>query len=327
MKWTIRRASLEDLDALAGLCRAAEGEDDYALRYLRPAVLRRTTHLALDREDRTVGMMVYHPCIDGAAWLSIARTHPDVRRQGVATALIESFADLARAAGVPALRLWTEARNRGGIASSLSAGFREIGRFSRLVAPAARGRTKAAPRRADDALWQAVEGSPIVAKGGGYVAHEWTFVPASRPVARAVAALGLFWGWEGNLLAVEAPDPIEEAISVTLWAGEPQDLFAEACRQAAAAGRRHVGTFVPHDRDLLAEGRRAGFVEESWGREAVLFERTVTPARTGRTRPGSGREERRGTDTTGRGARRGGRRRATSGSARAGRNRSSAPCS
>lgn len=286
MTWTVRRASLRDLDALAELCRAAVGEDDYALRYLRPMILRRVTHLALDGAGRTVGMMVYHPCIDGSAWLGIARTHPDVRRQGVATVLVESFAGLARAGGVPALRLWSEARNRAGTASATAVGFREVGRFTRLVAPAARGRTRAGPRRFDEPLWRAIKASSVVAKGGGYVAHDWTFVPASRPVAFVITSLGLFRGWGGNLLAVETPDPQEEALSATLWAGEPQELFAEACRQAAAAGRRRVEAFVPHDRDLLVEARRAGFKEGAWGREAVLFELAVTPAHLRkRTRP------------------------------------------
>jgi hypothetical protein len=156
-------------------------------------------------------------------------------------------------------------------------GFREVARFTRVVGPSARGPPKAIPRRFDEDLWRAVQGSTILARGKGYAAHEWYFVPASRIVVFAIAAKGHFQGWGGNLLSFgQAED--EEALEFTMWAGRPDELLEEACRRAAQEGRASAETFVPHDRDLLAEARREGFEPGSWGREAVLFELAVPSA-------------------------------------------------
>lgn len=287
MTWSIRRASLRDYDDVAELCRVAVGEDDYAIQYLNRAILRHVVHLAFDGKGRLVGMMVSSPAVDGSRWLRMARTHPDVRRQGVASAILDTIAGLARAGGVPALRLWTEASNRAAMSSATSAGFHEVGRFTRVVGPAARGPRKANPRAFDENLWDLVRSSPILAKGHGYASHDWTFVPAERPIVFVLAAKGHFFAWERHLLALAQPDPEPEApLSFTAWAGEPDELFREACRQAAALGRREATTFIPHDRDLLAAARRSGFRVGTWGREAVVFEKKIEPARTTkRSRP------------------------------------------
>ena len=276
MTWAVRRASLRDRGELEALCRASVGEDDYVLKYLERAILRAVVHVALDGKDRIVGMMAYRPCIDGSGWLAMARTHPDVRRRGVARAIIESFVGMSQMAGIPSLRLWSESANAEGTASSLRAGFHEVAHFTRVVGPAARGPPKAYAVRYDEAFWSLIAESKIISRGKGYVAHDWYFVPATRPVAFAIAAKGYFRRWAGNLLAISDPDP-RMPLEFAMWAGSPEELLAEGCRQAAAVGRAEAATFVPHDRDLLGEARRAGFHEGSWGRDAILFELAVAP--------------------------------------------------
>jgi len=277
MTWYVRRASLHDRPELERLCRATVGPDDYALDYLERSILKGIVHAAFDGKQRIVGMMSYRPCIDGSGWLAMARTHPDVQRQGVSRALTESFVGMARASNVPFLRLWTDASNAAGLAAARTGGFREVGRFTRVVGAAARGTPKSAPRRFDEDLWRSVHGSAILARGKGYAAHDWTFVPATRPVVFAVAAKDHFHGWDGNLLTVGQAEG-EDALEFTMWAGRPDELFPEGCRRASREGRTSAETFLPQDRDLLAEARRAGFEPGSWGREAVVFELAVPSA-------------------------------------------------
>ena len=277
MTWYVRRASLHDKPELEALCRTTVGPDDYALDYLERSILKGIVYVALDGKQRIVGMMSYRPCIDGSGWLHMARTHPDVQRQGVARALAESFVGMARASNVPFLRLWADATNVPSLNAAKAGGFHEVARFTRVVGPAARGTPKSAPRRFDEELWRTVHGSTILARGKGYAAHEWTFVPATRPVVFAVAAKGHFHGWDGNLLTFGQAEG-EAALEFTMWAGRPDELFAEGCRRAAHEGRKTAEAFVPHDRDLLAGARRTGFEPGSWGPEAVLFELAVPSA-------------------------------------------------
>jgi GNAT superfamily N-acetyltransferase len=278
MTWYVRRASLHDKDALVALCEAAVGPDDYVIERLDDLILRSVVHVAIAGWDRIVGMMSYRPCIDGSAWLGQARTHPDFRRQGVARAIMENFVGVARASRVSALRLWSEATNAEGLAAPTTAGFREVARFGRLVGPAARGATRASPAAFDESLWGLVAASPIITRGKGYVHHDSAFVPATRPVVFAIASRGSFRAWKDNLISVAVDARHRETLEVTMWAGRPPELLEEVCRQAAAAGCSETEVFLPHDRDLLAEARRVGFQEGTWGGEVVLLELPVVSA-------------------------------------------------
>ncbi len=92
--WEVRRASLHDRDALVELCTAAVGPDDYVIPMVEDMTLHGVIHVALDG-DRIVGMMHYTETIDRSGWLGAARTRPDHRRKGVASALMGSFTGLA----------------------------------------------------------------------------------------------------------------------------------------------------------------------------------------------------------------------------------------
>jgi len=275
MTWTVRRASVRDRDALVTLCRESVGPDDYVIDYLDDLLRQGVVQVAIAGGERVVGMMSGQPCIDGSMWLGQARTHPEVRRQGVARAIIESFARQARASGDSALRLWTEAGNEEGIRSFTAAGFREVARFTRVIGDPAQGTPRGKPRAFDEDLWRQVSGSSIAAKGRGYANHKWYFVAVTRGVTDALAAKGVYRAWDENVLAVGGNAELQDTFWFTMWAGEAAELFAEARRLAGGSGAQHAGAFIPHDPDLLAEAHRNGFEPGSWGREAILAERPV----------------------------------------------------
>lgn len=284
MTWYVRRASLRDRDTLESLCVAAVGENDYVIPELESLLLRSVVHVALEG-DRIVGMMAYRPCLDGSAWLGQARTHPDFRRQGVARAIIDNFSGLARNSNVSTLRLWSESTNEEGLASFATAGFREVGRFVRVMRdlprtprkPSGRGTPRSKPRAFDEDLWRQVAASAIVRKGQGYAYHEGYFVASARPVVFGLAARGVFRGWDGNLLALTDPQIPSDEVWFTMWAGRPAEIFPETMRLAAANRWDSLQTFLPNDADLLAEARSAGYDLGTWGREAVLAELSIAP--------------------------------------------------
>ena len=76
-------AASSDLLSVARLCRRAVGSSDYVLRILPRAAARGQLFLAWYGEE-LVGMTLLDKCIDGSGWLSMARTDPAWRRQGVA---------------------------------------------------------------------------------------------------------------------------------------------------------------------------------------------------------------------------------------------------
>jgi ribosomal protein S18 acetylase RimI-like enzyme len=291
MVWAVRRASRADLPGLRDLCKAAVGPDDYVLHYLEWEIENYFMHVALDDARAIVGMATYRPCIDGSGWLAMARTHPDHRRQGVNRAIVDSFVRLARRRGARFLRLWTNAGNAEGVATFRRIGFREVGRFTRLLAPPEPGAVKSEVVRSADRLWRRVRNSALVRDGGGLIAHGWEFVRADRPTIRRIAASGAVRSWGRNVLATpELPRPAgeEPILQLTPLAGRSGDLLAEGRRIAAAEGRPGVGAYVPHTREQLRTAKHAGFEVVEWGDEAILCELPVPPVRSHRRRPGSG---------------------------------------
>jgi|GEM_PF-1905191 len=289
-EWRTRRASLYDEAALADLCRAAVGPDDYVVEFLEDLLLRGVTYVALDG-DRIVGMMTYQEVFDGSAWLGQARTHPAYRRRGVASALVEVLEGLAGRKGVRAARLLTEAANRAGVASFTRAGFREVARFARFSAKASveSPRFPLAQLRFTEDLWAALERSPFVRQGKGYVSYGYVFVRFDRATAHYLASLGALWEWDGHVVLL---DEVREAFSedllnATPLLGPPEEILRDLPRISRARGASRVETFLPLDRRFVAHAHEAGFEPATWGQEAILAEKPLVaakaPARTRKT--------------------------------------------
>lgn len=280
--WMTRRASMHDREALAALCRSAVGEDDYVLEILDDHILRAVTYVALEG-DRIVGSMTYREVFDGSAWLSAARTHPDYREKGVATSLLQSLEGVARMKGLPTLRLWTSASNAAGVASFQSNGFREVARFTRMQAPAARSETKShlEPLRYTESLWSSIESSDVLRRSNFYLAHEYVFVPVARATIHLLSSKGALWGWDRNGVALaEATETfVEHVLELEPLFGDVAAILKEAPAIAKARGKTRVESFLPHDRAILEVARDAGFKPTSWGQEAILCEKSLGVAK------------------------------------------------
>lgn len=275
--WTTRQATIADVPALSELCRAAVGADDYVLGFLERFVRDSATLVATDR-GRIVGMMVYDDTPDGAVWLHAARTHPAVRRRGVATELNQACEDLGRIRGRTALRLWAEAQNAASVEAARRSGFEERARFTRLRIAADRAAPDVDlepldPER-DGPLLKA---SPLLRRTAGYVFHDFYFLPLTQTNARWLAAEGALWRFGGNAVAIseDFEDVWGKDLQVQLLAGDVSAFCRAAPAIARARGADRVESFLPHETSILQAARAAGFEPMGWGQEAILFEKRL----------------------------------------------------
>lgn len=296
--WPIRRATAADVAALAALCRAAVGPDDYVPAFLE-AFLRTGVILLAEEGGRVVGMVVYHDVPDGSAWLHAARTHPDHRRRGVATALMAECETLSRQRGRSSMRLWANADNLASVHANRKYGFRERARFTRmrLDVRGGPGADVLEPLGAAEA-WPLVAGSPLVRKGGGYVFHDFYFLPVVRATVRALASEGALWGFREHVVSVspDFEDPRHEGLQIQVLAGDPSSILRAIPAFARGRGAIRVESFLPHDPAVLRSARRAGYALMDWGQEAVLFEKRLRgrAASAGTGSPRDGAPARRG---------------------------------
>jgi ribosomal protein S18 acetylase RimI-like enzyme len=276
--WATRRVTREDKDAWVDLCRTAEGPDDYVLTFLDHFLERATTYAAMDGE-RIIGTMTYTDLVDGAGWLSAARTLPEYRGKGVASDLVRALEGLAVSRGRHALRLWTAASNAAGIATFRKNGLREVARFTRMQAePSPKAAvSRYLPFGADADLMIALEGSDLLSLSNGYVSYDYGFVRVDRGLLRYLQGVGALMGWGGQVAIVSGASEgyVEEALEVEPLAGDLAALLAEARVHARAGDKARVETFLPHDPMILETARNVGFTHMAWGQEAILCEKPL----------------------------------------------------
>jgi ribosomal protein S18 acetylase RimI-like enzyme len=279
--WSVRRVDRADEDAWVRLCTASVGPDDYVLNFLDHFLERATTYVALEG-DRFVGTMTYTELLDGAAWLSAARTLPEYRGRGVAVELMRALESLARSRGRSALRLWTAASNTAGVAAFRKGGFRELARFSRMEAMASGAIVPSplTPLRVDDRLWDRLRTSEILVKSKDYVSYDYGFIRLNRDLLGSLREAGVLVGRGENAAVVSGASEgyVEESLELSVLAGNLASLLGDARAHAATLGRARVETFLPHDPGILEVARRTGFTNMDWGEEAILCEKPLGPA-------------------------------------------------
>lgn len=272
----VRLALVDDLPALRALCRAAVGHDDYVLGDLRRMVASGEA-VVVEETGRVVSMGGITECADGALWIGQMRTHPDYRRRGFATMLLEHARARAVREGRPALRLFTGYRNP---SRSLYRrwGFREVAAFTRRAAAALRSPAAAVPGNSWNRLLHAAWRRSLYARvGGGYVAYAWHMVPVTAATLRLWGRRGeVFTRDRAAVLAWKEDDG--PAAYASILSGAVEGL--RAARSAAGLlGRGTVEVFLPMDARILRWAEEAGYRRAPWGRHLVLYERRVSGRR------------------------------------------------
>jgi ribosomal protein S18 acetylase RimI-like enzyme len=279
--WSVRTATLEDRDAVKELCVSAVGPHDYVIFMIDPLIKLATVLIALDKK-KVIGVMAYHRQMDGSAWISSARTHPDYLRRGVAASIMESCEDLARKDRLGSLRLWTDSDNEPGKAAFMKAGFREVGRFTRMSAPPAKTglREDFGPLAYSEVLWTKVQSSKVLSKSGFYMNHGFGFLKITQGLFKTLVDKGFVYAW-GRNVAVMSEFMFDglETMEAQILLDDPLMAVKDLPGIARANNMEQVHTFLPHDAEMIGAARDAGFGFIDWGMEAILCEKDVPQAR------------------------------------------------
>ena len=278
----VRVATLADRREILALCRRAVRRD-YVPAFLDEFIEDGGLFVALD-EGRAIGIMNYARCLGGDGWLGQARTDPDYRRRGVATALIKASCRQAAAKGARHVRLWTLRTNKPAQITARSNGFREVAAFRRLMKRIGRrkGESQLLIEKRPEAVWRLVKGSKLMRESAGYASMGTEFVRVTpRAVSEAVEA-GKIARLGDNVCFVDDNvwgDEWKAPLEFTGLAGDVGLMLDEAGSLAAKMGKREVHTYFPVGSASLRITKRRGYEVVGWGKEAVLFERAIRPMR------------------------------------------------
>jgi RimJ/RimL family protein N-acetyltransferase len=185
-KVRVRLARVSDREAVFRFCRKTWGWGDYVPR-------------VWDRWLKDRGGRVFVAAIEGLpvgichlsldkpreVWLSAARTDPEYRRMGIATAITEKCLEYARRKGAKKARLMTESFNVAAQALLPKLGFVRVAEFAetearKMTAQVSRGSRWAKADEAE-ALWHYLRGSKTYRKAAGLYVVMFHYFSLDKP--------------------------------------------------------------------------------------------------------------------------------------------------
>jgi len=270
-------ARKSDYKAVSRLCRRAVGSNDYALRILDEVITDRGLFLAWVGEQ-LVGMTRFDECIDGSAWLSMARTDPDWQGLGIARALQRELAKRGEERGINTLRLWTLSANRAAIRACERGGFHRVCEVMHVSHEfRSRTRNKNSHLTSDLAFTRRTLGSRYLSKTGGYFAYKWQFVRASVALIEKISRKHELYSDKDLTFVLTKPERSFHRLSCSfsLLEGDPVRSMRLILMKARNLGAVWVGGYLPYDRRLLAAALKCDLRVDSWGNHCYIFEKTI----------------------------------------------------
>jgi GNAT superfamily N-acetyltransferase len=225
---------------------------------------------------RVVAMMNTDDCLGSGLWLSMARTDPRRRRQGVGSAIIAKAAEIARRRRHRHLRLWSNATNVPANAAARANGFHAVARFFGAYRPPLRSVPRSQGVTAPPEPVSKVLRGPVVRDLGGFVHFRWYFVKPTRELLRFASATGRLRRFRSSYLLCTPDDRLGESewFEFQVLGGVSTGL-PEGARLAAAAGAKRAFTYLPDRARYRRAAERAGYRVVPWGNHAILYERSV----------------------------------------------------
>ncbi len=270
-------ATPSDLHSVARLCRRAVGPSDYVLRILPRAAARGRLFLAWYGNE-LVGMTLLDKCLDGSGWLSMARTDPGWRRQGVAIFLQRRILEYARGEGINSLRLWTLSTNQASIRACEKGGFKQVSEaahISRRLKISKNRKTK--PNSVSTARLRSLLSSNYIAKTNGYIARDWYFMKSSERLLRQLERRGELYDSEDYAFLVTRPEIRfkEPQSSLTILTGPVSKSMESAQEIAAALGAKILSSYIPYEPYQFSVAKKQHFRRSPWGNHCLVFEKKV----------------------------------------------------
>ena len=249
---------------------------DYVLIALRKVIDRNGLFLAWSGRE-LVGMTNFEPCIDGAGWLSMARTDPAWRRRGVALFLQQQIAKHARRTKINPLRLWITSNNLPSIRACEKGGFTRVCEAAHIHANL-RGKRKVTPRIPAPASRTLVElclESDYLTRMNGYMGRQWHFLKPTRQLLTHLGKQGELYEVDDSVLLVTEPEKRfrQPQSSLTVLSGSPTEALRAGKEIARGRRAKVLSCYIPYDRYQLSLARKLGFRRRPWGKHCIVFEK------------------------------------------------------
>ena len=268
-----------DQPLIARLCRRAVGPSDYVLIALGKVIDRNGLFLAWRGSD-LVGMTNFEPCIDGAGWLSMARTDPAFRRQGVAIFLQQQITNHAKHKRITPLRLWITSSNKASIQACEKGGFRKVCEAAH-ISTSLRTKRKAPtipPSYAPRTLVESCLTSNYLAKMNGYIGRKWHFLKPTTRLLTRLEREGELYIAEDSVLLITKPERRfrHPQSSLTILSGPPSKSLRAAKEVARRLNARILSSYIPYDRYQLSVAKKLGYRRQVWGKHCYVYEKQVS---------------------------------------------------
>lgn len=270
--YSVRPARPDDCAAVLAFCAQTWDFGDYIDRVWDRWLADPETDLlvAVDPDDRPVGLGQVRRVTPDEAWLEGLRVDPAVRQRGLARLLAQTALDQARQRGARAVRFATLATNTPMHRLSPQLGFERVGGFLFGQAEAVRGADSGfVPATGDlDRVAVFVQQCITIEAVGGLIAAGWSYARPSGALLerwlRETSGRLFRWPEQGRPLAyawVEAGEPTAP-LGVPWLAAERSQVVAAGSalrRLAAELGHPAVDWRVPDSQRIGAAAGAAGF--------------------------------------------------------------------
>ncbi|HUK27868.1 MAG TPA: GNAT family N-acetyltransferase [Candidatus Acidoferrales bacterium] len=253
------------------------GSSDYVLIALRKVIDRNGLFLAWSGHE-LVGMTNFEPCIDGAGWLSMARTDPAWRRKGVALFLQREIAKHAKREGINLLRLWITSDNKASILACEKGGFRRVCEAAHIHTNLRdKRKSTATPSSASHPLIQSCLKSNYLTRMNGYIGRQWHFLKPTTKLLEHLENNGELYSVGDCALLVTKPEKRfrQPQSSLTILKGPPTRSLRLGKEIARGLNARVLSAYIPYDRYQLAAAKRVGFRRRPWGKHCIIFEKRL----------------------------------------------------
>ncbi len=205
-------------------------------------------------DGQVVGVAYVHLLSERVAWLQALRVHPEIRRNGVGSALAQAALTHAKARGRQVARLLIDAENHASASMTGQAGFRQVLRLCKLQKA---DLTTAKGPAVEQPGLELLPALLQVAKdhGAEYWHSDWETHDLTLAALKQAAENGCLRVLrERPTTAVADVNAFDEDYDVNLPVGEPDDLLSllrglEA--EALGLGKTQIDVFLPEDSPFL----------------------------------------------------------------------------
>ncbi len=289
---TIRPAKQSDKKAILEFCQHTFDWGDYVPHVWEQWVKEKHARLFTALiGSQPVGMMRVSIIKPGEAWLQAARTHPDHRRRGIATALTTACLEWAKGQGARTVRLATDSDNQAAQKTLQKLGFTQISDFLIMKCekpqPEKPLNANWAQESETERIWKFLKNSDIFAQSNGLYTILFTWISLDKKdLSKFVSSKKAIVQYENDV--VNGLVLIDETVR-NAWPEKPfQTCYIDGDRKAVIDMMRFFKTYscqqgvtncyafacnTPSIADALAE---AGFSREEPTTELV-YKRNLIP--------------------------------------------------